>query len=211
MKTVIKSLAAARQIIRETKIVKLGFNSFSKYKYFTPDQIHQLCSDACKEVNILTQFNLKRNDLGVTGELIVIDIESAETMTFEMASAIPEIKATNIAQQLGGAVTYTHRYLLMTAFDITDNSLDFDADKKPEKKAKANFTPTPGVKPKAVAPVKKILLTPSHKYWNYTVQKLSSCEITIEDVKEKYSIIAPDEEKLMEQAMNYTPETDEKK
>jgi len=37
------------------------------------------------------------------------------------------LKATNIAQQLGGAMTYSKRYLLMNAYDISDNNLDFDS------------------------------------------------------------------------------------
>ena len=50
-----------------------------------------------------------------------------------MASAIPEIKATNIAQQLGGCVTYTERYLKMSLFGITDNQLDFDTTENTKK------------------------------------------------------------------------------
>jgi hypothetical protein len=50
-----------------------------------------------------------------------------------MASDIPSIKATNISQQLGGAMTYTKRYMLMNAFDIVDNNLDFDNTKNTEK------------------------------------------------------------------------------
>ena len=44
-----------------------------------------------------------------------------------MASAIPDIKAANISQQLGSAVTYTERYLKMSVFGIVDNNLDFDS------------------------------------------------------------------------------------
>jgi hypothetical protein len=79
------------------------------------------------------KFDLVRNELGITGVLTVFDIESDDSLTFEMASAIPEIKATNISQQLGGAMTYTKRYLLMNAFDIVDNNLDFDTTENTEK------------------------------------------------------------------------------
>jgi hypothetical protein len=53
---------------------------------------------------------------------------------FSIATEIPEIKATNVAQQLGGAVTYSERYLLMIAYDIKDNNLDFDSQKPKEEK-----------------------------------------------------------------------------
>ena len=69
------------------------------------------------------------------GRLTVYDLESGEKLTAEMATAIPEIKATNIAQQLGGCVTYTERYLKMSLFGITDNQLDFDTTENTKKQA----------------------------------------------------------------------------
>jgi hypothetical protein len=50
--------------------------------------------DACW---LLTKFDLKRNEFGVYGTLTVYDIESWESLEFESATAIPEIKATNVA------------------------------------------------------------------------------------------------------------------
>jgi hypothetical protein len=85
------------------------------------------------------KFDLERNDLGITGKLSLYDVESdSEPVVFEMASAIPEIKATNISQQLGGAMTYTKRYLFMNAFDIVDNNLDFDTTENTKKVAEAS-------------------------------------------------------------------------
>lgn len=40
---------------------------------------------------------------------------------------MPEIKATNAAQQMGGCMTYTRRYMLMSLFGIVENALDFDS------------------------------------------------------------------------------------
>ena len=59
-----------------------------------------------------------------------------------MASAIPDITATNAAQQLGGCMTYTERYLKMTAFGIVDNSLDPDTTENTESTVKAQTKPT---------------------------------------------------------------------
>ena len=143
MKELLNKLASAKAEIKATKLKKEGKNTFSNYEYFTPSQIEFLVASACHNNKLLRSFDLIRNELGVYGRLTVYDLESGEKLTAEMASAIPEIKATNIAQQLGGCVTYTERYLKMSLFGITDNQLDFDttentkkqAETKPAKKA----------------------------------------------------------------------------
>lgn len=130
---IIAKIAAAKLAIKNTKIKKEGKNTFSNYEYFTPSQIEFLVQQACSEQKLLTTFDLIRNDLGVYGVLTVYDLESDEHLKYQMATAIPEIKATNISQQLGGCMTYTERYLKTSAFGITDNNLDFDSH-KPETK-----------------------------------------------------------------------------
>ena len=126
MKELLQKLSNAKLEIKETKLQKGGWNDYSKYAYFTPDQIEFLVSQACKNNKLLTTFDLIRNELGIYGELTIYDIESANELILKMATDIPQIKATNTAQQLGGCVTYTERYLKMSAFGITDNQLDFD-------------------------------------------------------------------------------------
>ena len=128
--------------IASMKISKEWTNDFSHYDYFTPEQVNKLVQKVCNEQKLFTKFDLKRNEWWVYGVLTIYDIESDETISFEWATAIPEIKATNVAQQIWGCMTYTERYLKMTAFWICDNSLDFDttentkkvAEKKEEKK-----------------------------------------------------------------------------
>jgi hypothetical protein len=143
MKELLNKLAAAKAEIKATKLKKEGKNTFSNYEYFTPSQIEFLVANACHTNKLLTSFDLIRNELGVYGRLTVYDLESGENLSTEMASAIPEIKATNIAQQLGGCVTYTERYLKMSLFGITDNQLDFDTTENTKKQTEA---------PKKVAP-----------------------------------------------------------
>lgn len=123
----IQKIANAKKQIKETKIKKEGKNDFAKYAYFTPSQTEQLVNDVCESNGLLVKFDLIRNELGVYGRLTIFDCDSDEQLHYEMATAIPEIKATNIAQQLGGCVTYTERYLKTSAFGIVDNNLDFDA------------------------------------------------------------------------------------
>ena len=150
MKELLNKLAAAKAEIKATKLKKEGENTYSKYSYFTPSQIEFLVATACHNNKLLTSFDLIRNDLGVYGRLTIYDLESGEKLATEMASAIPEIKATNIAQQLGGCVTYTERYLKMSLFGITDNQLDFDTTENTKKQAEPKTAKTAPEQPKII-------------------------------------------------------------
>lgn len=137
MKNLLTKLASAKAEIKATNLKKEGRNTYSNYDYFTPSQVEYLVATACKNNNLLTVFNLLRNELGVIGQLTVYDIESGENLTVQMATDIPEIKATNTAQQIGGCLTYTERYLKMSLFGITDNQLDFDTTENTRKRQEA--------------------------------------------------------------------------
>ena len=150
MKELLNKLAAAKAEIKATKLKKEGKNTFSNYEYFTPSQIEFLVAAACHNNKLLTSFDLIRNELGVYGRLTIYDLESGEKLTTEMASAIPEIKATNIAQQLGGCVTYTERYLKMSLFGITDNQLDFDTTENTKKQAEPKTATKTPEQPKVI-------------------------------------------------------------
>lgn len=126
MKEIIKKLAEAKKMVKSFKMKKDGRNDYSEYDYFTPNQVELIVSNVCAKCNLLTKFDLLREPLGEFGRLTIFDVESCESLEFTMATAIPQIKATNVAQQLGGCATYTERYLKMTAFGIVDNNLDFD-------------------------------------------------------------------------------------
>lgn len=132
---ILKKLQQAIDYIDTMDIVKKGRNTYSGYDYYLPEQISGIVKVACKKVGIRTKFDLKRNELGIYGRLEIWDLDEVSVegeyeigspLIFEMASDIPEIKATNVSQQLGGAMTYTKRYMLMNAFEISDNNLDFD-------------------------------------------------------------------------------------
>lgn len=138
----IQKIAKAKADIKESPVKKEGRNKFSNYDYFTPAQIEGLVNHVCKVNNILTKFDLIRDNLGVFGRLTIFDCDSDEVITYDMATAIPEIKATNIAQQLGGCVTYTERYLKMSAFGITDSNLDFDNHEAKKVEIEEKITPT---------------------------------------------------------------------
>jgi len=118
--------------IKASNLEKQGYNTFSKYAYYTPEQVDKLVYDACLTEKLFNKFDLVRNELGIFGQLTITDLENdKDSEVFLMASDIPSIKATNISQQLGGAMTFTKRYMLQNTYDIVDNNLDFDTDKKP--------------------------------------------------------------------------------
>lgn len=135
MKQLLSKLWQAKKDIASQKTSKEWSNDFSHYEYFTPDQVNRLVQNVCAKNWLLTKFDLKRNEFWVYGTLTIYDIDTANFITFEWATAIPEIKATNIAQQIWWCMTYTERYLKMTAFGITDNSLDFDTTENTKKVA----------------------------------------------------------------------------
>lgn len=155
---VYKKMFSAKKMIAETKIKKGGENTFSKYNYFTPEQINQLVNQACIENDLLTIFSI----VDEVAWLEIIDIDSGEQISITCPIAIPEIKATNKMQQIGGVITYAERYLKMTAFGIVDNNLDFDTTENTKKTAeqpqnentKTASTPPPATAtPKAKAKV----------------------------------------------------------
>ena len=137
MRATLLKINQAIEEIKKSNLKKQGKNKFSNYDYYTPEQVSELVIGSCHKFKLLPKFDLIRNELGITGTLSIYDIESEEEpMIYVLASAIPEIKATNIAQQLGGAMTYTKRYLFMNAFDISDNNLDFDTTENTQKQTK---------------------------------------------------------------------------
>jgi len=127
-----EKLQQARDFIKSQKIDKDGMNEFAKYKYFKPTYVSNLVYTACKQSGLITKFDLIRDQFGLTGLLTIYTVSDEkdfipETIEFKMATDIPQIKATNITQQIGGAVTYTQRYLEMVAFGIVENDADFDS------------------------------------------------------------------------------------
>ena len=149
MKNILKKLAEAKRNIASQKITKEWKNTYSNYSYFTPEQVASIVQKACDEFKLFTKFDLIRDEQWIEWQLTVYDIESDESVVFIGATAIPEIKATNVAQQIWWCMTYTERYLKMTAFWIADNSLDFDTTENTEKTVKANKSESTSMQPTA--------------------------------------------------------------
>ncbi len=125
-----EKLDEARRIIRTTKVKKEGTNTYSKYDYFTPEQVEGLVAKACEETKTICLTSLKMDEHGYYQTLRFVDLEVAGiegSIDFELRTEKPDIKATNATQQMGGMDTYSERYIKMKVFQIKDNNLDFDA------------------------------------------------------------------------------------
>jgi hypothetical protein len=150
--TILEKLKQARDIIKKSDLKKLGWNEYSKFGYFTPEQVEQLVDKACEETKMVVLCNLKADEFGLYQTLDLVDLESKvippfinsqEVLHFEMRTKHGSITATNETQQMGGTDTYSERYIKMKVFQIKDNNLDPDSqDNAPKVVKKAPVAPT---------------------------------------------------------------------
>lgn len=127
MKNVLEKLKKARDIIKSSDLKKEGRNDYSKFDYYTPEQVESLVDNACKKTNTIVLCNLKADEFGLFQTLEFIDLDSEEKLSFEMRTKHGSITATNETQQMGGTDTYSERYIKMKVFQIKDNNLDIDS------------------------------------------------------------------------------------
>lgn len=127
-KTILQKLQEARDIIKQSDLKKAGTNEYSKYDYYTPEQVEALVEKACKETGTICLCNLKADEFGLYQELVFIDINDSEnSILFQLRTKHGSLKATNETQQMGGTDTYSERYIKMKVFQIKDNNLDCDS------------------------------------------------------------------------------------
>jgi hypothetical protein len=144
MKKILKKLKEAREVIEQSPLKKGGRNKHSQYDYYTPEQVEQLVSKACKATNTIVLCNLKADEYGLYQTLEFIDFDSDEKLNFEMRTKHGSITATNETQQMGGTDTYSERYIKMKVFQIKDNNLDLDnQDNRPQTTRTAQSTYQP--------------------------------------------------------------------
>lgn len=131
-KNIYQRIFDAKKYIASSSTKKAGRNTFSKYEYFTPEQIESLVISACEKNGIDFHFSLLQDSIGLYGKVTVVNLDNpTEQVNYELRTEVPEIKATNRTQQYGGAMTYCRRYMLQNIFSIVDNELDFDNEHSP--------------------------------------------------------------------------------
>jgi len=146
-KKILLKLKEARLAIHNSDLKKAGRNTYSKFDYYTPEQVEGLVNIACEKTNTIVLCNLKADEFGLFQTLNFIDLESEEELTFEMRTKHGSITATNETQQMGGTDTYSERYIKMKVFQIKDNNLDFDSSSgKPKEEKKVYKLKQPPMK-----------------------------------------------------------------
>lgn len=103
------------------EIKKSGWNKYSEYKYMEMEDFLPHLRELMFKYRIATEFSMdKDNKIGI---LQLLDCDSEQKLIFTMPYEVPEIKATNLMQKVGGAATYLRRYLLINAFDIAESDM----------------------------------------------------------------------------------------
>ena len=128
IKNIYQKLAEARKIIRESKVKKEGTNEYSKYDYFTPEQVEALVADATTATKTICLTSLRKDEFGYFQTLSFVSLENPEErIEFELRTEKGEVTATNDTQKMGSTDTYSERYIKMKVFQIKDNNLDPDS------------------------------------------------------------------------------------
>nr|DAU83764.1 MAG TPA: ERF superfamily protein [Caudoviricetes sp.] len=120
---VYQKLAIARAELGNRPLKKSGVNKYAGYSYFELNDFIGEINKIFKELNLISVFNIKVNDLGV--ETAFLDIVNAdnptETITFEAGTAEAGMKGATPIQILGAKHTYMRRYLWLEAMEIAEN------------------------------------------------------------------------------------------
>jgi len=141
MTKILQKLLEARLDIFNADEKKEGRNEYSKFDYFTPSQVERLVNIACSKTKTIVLCNLKADEFGLYQTLDLMDLESDESLHFEMRTKHGSITATNETQQMGGTDTYSERYIKMKVFQIKDNNLDCDSQDNKKVAPKSDFAP----------------------------------------------------------------------
>jgi hypothetical protein len=119
-------------------IKKTGENKFSDYTYFELGDILPILTPALKDENLFmkTEFSVAEE----TAKLKIIDLDAPENIVeYETKVGSCTLKASHDVQNLGAAQTYTRRYLIMTAFDISESDIVDAGAEKEEKNNRNEF------------------------------------------------------------------------
>ena len=118
-----QKLAIARAELGNRPLKKSGVNKYAGYSYFELNDFIGEINKIFKELNLISVFNIKVNELGVeTAFLDIVNAENpTETITFEAGTAEAGMKGATPIQMLGAKHTYMRRYLWLEAMEIAEN------------------------------------------------------------------------------------------
>lgn len=138
-----KEMSIKERIIRvsnELKVEKSGWNVFSTYAYFTPSDIDNPLKPLLLKYRLFQHFSLKKRDDGKNEAVLRIEDFDSDIgrQVYTMTSDDISLKAAVAAQSAAGLRTFCRRYLQMTAFNISDDENDIDAQNNNTSKKNAN-------------------------------------------------------------------------
>ena len=125
-----------KEKLLDANIKKSGLNKYAGYSYYELSDFTPYIIRECNGIGLFTSISF-------TKELAILKIINTEKPDEVLEYTSPmedlELKGCNKVQALGGAETYSRRYLYMSAFDIIENDM-FDAtvDNKESKKSEAD-------------------------------------------------------------------------
>lgn len=207
-KGIVKALADFQQAVPAiTKEKKAGQGNFS-YKYGSLAHIFQVITPHMKKAGLVITQPINYDDGKHYICTTLYHVGTGESIESKMELPQVEFKGMNIVQSGGAVITYVRRYSLMSLMGLVTEEDDKDAQGEVKKPAQAYQGTGSRVDPGS-APAKK-WLNPSKDgqptdVWLSAVKFLADGG-TIEQIKQKYKIARPNEEKLMNESLEYSAE-----
>lgn len=129
-------LQTVRQLMSKATLKKTGENKYSKYNYYTLDDILPALTQFLADQKLVTTL-----DMGEEKSIYrVINAEKPEEVVeFSCPTVMAEMKGSTKIQELGSTMTYIHRYLVLWAFSICEPEwVEIAKEEADRKKAEAD-------------------------------------------------------------------------
>lgn len=185
---VLKRIIAVRLGLTNANLKKTGENKHLKYNYFELEDFLPELVSLSNEHGIATMFTMNNN----TATLQIINADNpGDDWKFTIPVAESKVQGGSAIQNLGSQITYLRRYLLMTAFEISEASI---VEKETGKgKAKETLTLTKDEIDKIKAPknledlsvvCKDLIKIKGIKYKSAVLKEYTSCKEELEGKNE---------------------------
>lgn len=133
-----EKLQLVRQLMSKADLKKTGENRFSKYNYYTLDDLLPTLTQFLHDQKLVTSFEMNADEAIYR----VINAEKPdEEIVFTCPTVMAEMKGSSKIQELGATLSYCHRYLVLLAFSICEVEwVEMDREAQDKEKAERNTT-----------------------------------------------------------------------
>ncbi len=201
-------MKALQTIQQKLKANKSQYNSFGKYNYRNLEDILEsvkpLLAETDSTLIITEDLVLVGSHTYIKATASLIDGTTTHSST-AFARHAEEQKGMNDSQLTGATSSYARKYALGGLF-LIDDSKDADAtnthgkDKPEVKTDEKNPVSGKPTTPQNTPKTKLIALTPTHKNWSAVVDKLRNKDVTMEAIKQFYSLTPEHQAILIEES-----------